>query len=116
MRRNAAKDSEKRSFSATLPTKNLVRIGLGWNWAATETDRRPTASAMVPPKELSNMLVLATGYYAIMKSIMNNWRRMRWVLHVAITENMNASMFRLEILKEKDYFHCLDVNGRLLLK
>jgi hypothetical protein len=71
---------------------------------------------MVPPKELSNMLVLVPGYYAIMSSIMNNWRRMRWVLYLAIIEKTNESMFQLEILKEKDYFHCLDVNGRLLLK
>jgi len=73
---------------------------------------------MVPPKKLSNVLVLVTGYYAIMKGVirMNNWRRMRWVLHVAIIEKTNASMYRLEILKEKDYFHCLGVKGRLLLK
>jgi hypothetical protein len=73
---------------------------------------------MVPPKKLNNMLVHVTGYYAIIKSIirMNKWRRMRWVLHVAIIENTNASMFRLKILKEKDYVHGLGINNRLLLK
>jgi len=90
-------------FSVTLPTTNLVWIGLGWYWASTETDRQPKASAMVPLKELSNMLVLVTGYSAITKSVMNNWRIMRWVSHVAIIEKTNASMFRMEILKEKDY-------------